>query len=70
MWTAAKNLGPKINGPGLEISPYLSPDGKYFFFSSARKAGGIPPGKRPNRPRNGLGDIFQMDRSALHALAK
>jgi Tol biopolymer transport system component len=69
-WTPAKNLGPKVNGPGLEISPYLSPDGKYFFFSSARKAGDIPAGKRPDRPRNGLGDIYQMDLSALHELAK
>src|SRR5262245_46675993 len=69
-WTPARNLGPKVNGPGLEISPYLSPDGQYFFFSSARKAGDIPPGKRPDRPRNGLGDIYQMDVRALHALAK
>lgn len=69
-WGPAKPLGPKVNGPGLEISPYLSPDGKSFFFSSARKAGDIPPGKRPDRPRNGLGDIDQMDLSALHELAK
>jgi WD40-like Beta Propeller Repeat len=69
-WTPARNLGPKINGPYLEISPYLSPDGQYFFFSSARKVDGVPPGKRPNRPRNGLGDIYQMDVSALHALRK
>lgn len=69
-WTTAKNLGPKINGPGLEISLYVSPDGKYFFFSSARSVPGIPPGQLPNRARNGLGDIYQMDLSALHALAK
>jgi Tol biopolymer transport system component len=69
-WTPAKNLGPKVNSPGLEISPYLSPDGKYFFFSSARKTGDFPAGRRPNRPRNGLGDIYQMDLSALHQLVK
>jgi Tol biopolymer transport system component len=69
-WTPARNLGPKINGPGLEISPYLSPEGKYFFFSSARRSEGTPRGKRPDRPRNGLGDIYQMDLNALHALAK
>lgn len=69
-WAAAKNLGPKVNGSGLEIAPYLSPDGKYFFFSSARKAGDVPAGKRPDRPRNGLGDIYQMDLSTLHMLAK
>lgn len=64
-WTPAKHLGPKINGPGLEISPYVSPDGKHFFFSSARTAPGNPPGQRPNQPRNGLGDIYQMDLAAL-----
>jgi WD40-like Beta Propeller Repeat len=69
-WTPAKNLGPKVNGPGLEISPYLSPDGKYFFFSSARRSEDTPRGKRPDRPRNGLGDIYQMDLKALHELAK
>ena len=70
-WSPPRNLGPKINRRGLEISPYLSPDGKYFFFSSARRAENIPTGsKRPDQPRNGLGDIYQMDLSTLHALAK
>jgi len=67
-WAPAKNLGPMINRPALEISPTISPDGKYFFFSSCRRAGDIPKGQRPNRARNGLGDIYQMDLSALRAL--
>ena len=69
-WTPAKNLGPTINGPGLEIAPYFSPDGKSFYFSSARRAADIPRGQRPDRARNGLGDIYRMDLSALHALAR
>jgi len=69
-WTPGKNLGMKVNGRGLEISPYLSPDGKYFLFSSARKVGDFPAAKRPDRPRNGLGDIYQMDSEALHKLVK
>jgi Tol biopolymer transport system component len=69
-WSAPKNLGPKINGKGLEISPCISPDGKYFFFSSARKVGEFAAGERPNRSGNGLGDIYQMDLEALRALAK
>jgi hypothetical protein len=28
------NLGDKINTPYLEHNPHVSPDGKYFFFSS------------------------------------
>jgi hypothetical protein len=75
-WTAARNLGPVINGPGLEISPYIALDGKSFYFSSARRAEGTaaapgaPAGSRPNRPRNGLGDIYRLDLRALLDLAK
>ena len=69
-WTQARSLGPKVNGPALEISPYLSPDGRYFLFSSARRDASIPRGERPNRPRNGLGDIYQVDLEALHPLAR
>jgi Tol biopolymer transport system component len=36
-WTGPVNLGEKINTPrGAEYSPYISPDGKYFFFMSVR----------------------------------
>ena len=68
-WSQARNLGPKVNGAGLEISPYLTPDGRYFFFSSARGPSGKAAGERPQGPRNGLGDIYQIDLVALHALA-
>jgi OmpA-OmpF porin, OOP family len=33
-WTPARNLGPQINTPGDEISPYIYVDGKTLFFSS------------------------------------
>ena len=37
-WDDPKNMGLKINSKeGRETFPYLSPDGKYFFFSSDRK---------------------------------
>jgi len=32
-WAAAKNMGTTINGVGPEFSPYLSPDGKYLFYT-------------------------------------
>ena len=32
-WTPARNLGPSINGPDYDFCPYISPDGKYFFYS-------------------------------------
>jgi hypothetical protein len=69
-WTPAKNLGPKINGPGLQIAPYLANDGKRFFFSSARKQGEFKPDQRPDRARNGLGDIYELDLDAVHVLGR
>ena len=69
-WTPPKNLGSTINRRALDIGPWLSPDGKYLFFGSCRRDGEFPPGQRPDRSRNGLGDIYQMDLDALHELAK
>ena len=72
-WTKAINMGNEINSPRNEYSPTLSPDGKYFFFASAR--GRRPPEKQMNYEeltgwlrgtRNGLGDIYQIDFSALN----
>jgi len=36
-WSEPINLGPEINqARGAEWSPYVSPDGRYFFFMSTR----------------------------------
>ncbi|NQT96174.1 MAG: PD40 domain-containing protein [Candidatus Marinimicrobia bacterium] len=35
-WGIARHMGPGINSPALDYCPYVSPDGKYFFFSSRR----------------------------------
>jgi hypothetical protein len=32
-WTDGYNLGSKINTPGFELAPYISPDEKYLFFT-------------------------------------
>jgi hypothetical protein len=32
-WTAPQNAGPTINTSGDDVSPYISPDNKYLFFS-------------------------------------
>lgn len=40
-WSQAINLGNNINGPGLTYCPYVTPDKKYLFFSTAR--GGFAP---------------------------
>jgi Tol biopolymer transport system component len=36
-WTQSVNLGPAINSESEEISPHVSPDGNYLFFSSERE---------------------------------
>ncbi|NET36151.1 MAG: hypothetical protein F6K19_29685 [Cyanothece sp. SIO1E1] len=33
-WTEAKNMGPKINNEKHQLCPFVSRDGKYFFFTS------------------------------------
>lgn len=74
-WTKAENLGEKINSSGSEYSPKVSPDGRYFFWSSTRGFGSTPQPKRLtyaellsklHSTRNGLGDIYQIDLSALN----
>jgi len=74
-WTKAVNLGDQINSTGNEYSPTISPDGKYFFWSSTRGFGRKPLEKRLTyselvdrlrSPGNGLGDIYQIDIGVLH----
>ena len=70
-WQPAKNLGEPINSRALEISPKISPDGKWLFFTSSRGAfNGKPFDKQMSTedlnqilhgPGNGLGDIYQVD---------
>jgi hypothetical protein len=35
-WTKAVNMGETINTSATEMYPFVTPDGKYFFFSSNR----------------------------------
>jgi hypothetical protein len=76
-WSEPVNLGPEVNSPTRELSPKLTPDGKYLVWMSCR----VPalPAKPPRHttrevleelraPSNGLGDIYQIDISAVPAL--
>lgn len=74
-WTRPANLGDKINSSGNEYSPTISPDGKYFFWTSTRGATDTQWEKQLNYrelmnrlqgPRNGLGDIYQIDLGVLN----
>ena len=76
-WSEPVNLGPEINSPARELSPKLTPNGKYLIWMSCR----VPalPAKPQRRttvevlkelraPGNGLGDIYQIDISAVPGL--
>lgn len=41
-WTHPRNLGPKINTSGAEWSPFLTADGKHFFYNSQSTAYSSP----------------------------
>jgi hypothetical protein len=36
IWSVPVNMGPKINSSAKDEYPFVSPDGKYFFFNSNR----------------------------------
>lgn len=69
-WQEAKNLGEKVNGQGNTYCPYVSPDKKYFFFTSSRGLFTTPFDKRQdfkalksfiNGPWNGWDNIYWVD---------
>lgn len=75
-WTPPRNLGKAINTPGDEYSPKISPDGRYFFYTSPRNStfsAGVLPARatydqlleRLHAPGNGLGDIYRMDANSV-----
>lgn len=78
-WTPAVNMGDRVNTPlGMEFSPYVSPDGKYFFFMSTRsrhqrlrESGKVTWSMLQqfwNSPENGLPDIYWLDASFISTL--
>jgi hypothetical protein len=77
-WTGPINMGPEVNTPGNRVaSPYVSPDGKYFFFASTRRGEGDAPEarrsyasihRRAAEPQNGSADIYWMDASFIESL--
>jgi len=76
-WSEPINLGEEINtAGGMEFSPYVSPDGKYFFFMSSRTApaSGMEPltlrylKKIHNAPKNGYPDIYWIDAGFIEEL--
>ena len=78
-WSEPVNLGSEVNVPDAQgYSPYVSPDGKYFFFMSTRSpalealAGQrLTPAEMlrlHGSPGHGSADTYWMDASFLDAL--
>lgn len=78
-WREPVNLGEPVNTRGSgEYSPFVSPDGRYFFFMSSR----VPAASRPpsltarffhdiaDRPANGNADIYWMEAGFIEKLGR
>lgn len=78
LWSEPINLGDRVNTPaGAEFSPYVSPDGEYFFFMSSRRTpwSEVPDTlsyeyirQRVNHSGNGKSDIYWMRAGFLEEL--
>ena len=79
-WTGPINMGDVVNMPqGAEWSPYVSRDGRYFFFMSTRN---MPAESYPerftaeylhglhNQPNNGNPGIYWMDAGFIQELRR
>jgi hypothetical protein len=78
-WSEPKNLGEAINTPAREFCPVVSPDGKYFLFTSKRSPSGSS-GDRPGVATveewtarydaigNGLGNVYWLKSDFLRDL--
>jgi Tol biopolymer transport system component len=76
-WSKAQNIGKTINSPNSELRPFVTIDGKYFFFISDRV--NIPPRSEKqmtsseiteliNRPGNGSTDVYWVSAKIIDEL--
>ena len=66
-WQATVNLGPIVNGPGEDVLPVISPDGRTLYFWSSRN-GSLGTWQAPiiaNFDLNGDGQVDQADIGVL-----
>lgn len=73
-WSESKNLGALVNGQGLTYCPYVSPDKRFFFFTTSRGIFTTPfenskkiadLKKQTMEPLNGWDNIFWIDARAI-----
>jgi hypothetical protein len=66
-WGEAIHMGEKFNSPAGENRPFVTLDGKYFFYTSNKevKLEGGEAKSRENLPGNGSRDVYWVDAAAL-----
>jgi hypothetical protein len=73
-WTPARHLGHGINSFADDEYPFISPDGRYLFFSSARSSFDVPTHHRVSAreierllktPFNGRENVYYISTKAL-----
>jgi Tol biopolymer transport system component len=78
-WQPAVHFGPEINSTSLDYSPYVSPDHKYFFFTSKKKLIDFPFPKAKTADEikemlssygNGNDDIYIMNFKIVEKMMK
>jgi Tol biopolymer transport system component len=76
-WTVPLNMGGMVNSEEIEYCPFVTPDGKYLFYSSyrrERRGAEVPPrsyediSRMYSTPGNGLGDIYWIDAAIIDTL--
>lgn len=64
-WTKPVNMGKEFNSPGYDNRPFVTADGKYFFYTSQRKNKEAA-AKGKNAPGNGSRDVYWVDASVIN----
>ena len=62
-WTAPKNMGPKVNTAAKEGYPYVTVDGRYFFFYSNKVSV-----LNKHRVPDGPGNVYWIDAKIIQEL--
>lgn len=73
VWQPAQNLGDQINSPNFEYCPMMSPDGKYFFWTSYKTSPFVNTEgysydeyiDRIDNVDNGLGNVYWIKAEVL-----
>jgi hypothetical protein len=67
-WSEPVNMGEPINSPADENRPFVTLDGRYFFFTSDRvvQDAGLAELRADLRPGNGSRDVYWVDAAVIN----